>query len=353
MSPSPHDLQEQRKERKHKKEREEKEKKDTKEKREKEGREGKHKEKKDKKEKHRDKKKDKDKDREKDKNKNSIANEKGFPAEGANVVRPHQKEIKHKDKQSNLFEKKSSKQYDGHNGEKARESNHLADENEDSIFLQELGRRIKDGDGGARNQLVPKSTITDHKTDEGAVKFVGKDGSGCLYGKERLKNKIVDPRNTDGPGIQAVPRPSGNAPVQNHTGNFHSRVDGGMLGPSEKNIRRPMETTVESKEKGKEKKDDKQGDKRKDKEKEKKGHGKDKDRDKEKKKEEKQKDPTELKNVELNKLKENKKSGLVVGANSLTQVPRDSYENAVTVENSKKRKDIESNGTLHGECFLC
>lgn len=381
-------MQEKQKEKKHKKDKKDKEKRESKEKREKEGRDGKHKEKKDKKEKHREKKKDKDKDKDKskdrDKSKSSSADDKGFPrqAEGLNAGKPHQKEIKQDDKKGILFENRLTKQYAGNNGEKAREKNHLAEENKDSKFLLELDRRIRDDDGGADNQLVHKFTNTNHRKDEGTVRLVAKGPGGTRSdGNEKLKDMGLHVKKMDGRGIQDEVRPIGNAaPVQNHVGNFHPRVDGipKLLG---KYFERNLEATVEGKEKVKEKKDekekakekteerkvkekkdegkekvkekkdDKRRDKRKDKEKEKKGHGKDKDRDKEKKKEDKAKEHSELKTTEQNKLKESNKVGLI-NSNSFAQPSRNSHGNTVSGENRKKRKDIESNGVPHGECYL-
>ncbi|XP_027334634.1 TRAF3-interacting protein 1-like isoform X2 [Abrus precatorius] len=303
--------------------------------------------KKDKKEKHREKKKDKDKDRDKDKSKISAADEKGFPgqAQGPNASKLHQKEIKPNDKKGVLFDDKLTKQYAGNNGEKARENNHLVEENRDSKFLLELDRRIRNNDGGAGNQLVHKFTTAEHRKDEETVRLVAKGSGTWPDGKDRLQDKGNDSRKIDGRGIWAEARPIGNAAVQNHAGNFHPRVDQ-MPRSLEKNFDKTLETTFEGKERVKEKKDDKQGEKRKDKEKEKKGHGKDKDRDKEKKKEEKAKENAEHKNREQNKLKESNKAG-PLGSNSYTQVSKHSHENSIVGENLKKRKDIESNGVLH------
>ncbi|XP_061373006.1 uncharacterized protein LOC133315404 [Gastrolobium bilobum] len=374
---------EKQREKKRKKDKRDKEKRESKEKREKEGRDGKHKEK-DRKEKNREKKKDKGKDkgRDRDKSKSRTADDKGFPGqgEGPNAGKLHQKEIKQNDKKGILFENKLTKQYNGNNGEKARENNHLAEENKDSKFLLELERRIKDDNGGAGNQLVQKFTNTDHRKDEGTVRLVAKGSGPWPDGKEKLNDKGLDAKKIDGKGIRAEVRPIGNATVQNHAGNFHPRVDGmaklsgnfhptvdGMSKLLGKYFDRNLEATVEGKGqvkekkydgeekvedkkdggrekvKEKEKKDDKLGDKRKDKEKEKKGHGKDKDRDKEKKKEEKAKEHTELKTTEQNKLKESNKVG-PIGSNSFARVSSNSDENAVSRENLKKRKDIESNG---------
>ncbi|KAK7400079.1 hypothetical protein VNO78_11279 [Psophocarpus tetragonolobus] len=364
------------KEKKHKKDKKEKEKRESREKREKEGRDGKHKEKKDKKEKHREKKKDRDKDKNKDrdKSKTSTSDDKGFPrqVEGLNADKLHQKEIKQDDKKGILFDNRLTKQYTGNNGEKAREKNHLAEENRDSKFLLELDRRIRDDDGGVNNQLVHKFTNTNHRRDEGTVRLVAKGVGTRPDGNEKPKDMGLDVKKIDGRGMQDEVRAIGNAPVQNHVGNFHTRVDGipKLLG---KYFERNLEATVEGKEKVKEKKDekekakekteegkvkekkgegkekvkekkdDKRRDKRKDKEKEKKGHGKDKDRDKERKKEEKAKGHSELKTTEQNKLKESNKIGLI-DSNSFSQPSRNSYENTVIGENLKKRKDIESNG---------
>ncbi|KAK7247079.1 hypothetical protein RIF29_41956 [Crotalaria pallida] len=364
-------------EKKHKKEKKDKEKRESKEKKEKEGRDGKDKEKKDKKEKHKDKKKEKDKhkDKEKDKDKGrdgdkskiGSADDKGFPGQGVdpNASKSHQNEIKQSDKKGILFEGKLAQQYTGHNGERARENNHLAEENKDSKFLLELDRRIKDNNGGAGNQFVQKLSNTNHRKGEGPVKLVGKGVGTLPDAKEKPQDMDIDTKKIDGKHIRAEVRPIGNATVQNHAGNFHPRVDG-MPRPMEKIFDRSLEATIEGKEKVKEKKDerkekvkektdegkvkvkerkdDKKRDKKKDKEKkEKKGHGKDKDRDKEKKKEEKAKEQTELKNSNQNKLKESSKAD-PMGLNSFPQVSKNSQENAVSAENIRKRKDIESNG---------
>ncbi|XP_019445479.1 PREDICTED: myb-like protein X [Lupinus angustifolius] len=354
----------------HKKEKKDKEKK---EKKEKEGRDGKDKEKKDKKEKRRDKKKEKDKHKDKgrdgDKSKIGTSDDNGFPGKAvdSNAGEPHQNEINQSDKKGIFFVEKLTKQHTSHNGEKARENNHLAD-NKDSKFLFEFDRRIKDNNGGAGNQLVQKfSNTNNHRNDDGTVKLVAKGSDAWPGSKEKLKDMDLDAKKIDGKGIRAEVRPIGNATFQNHAGNFHPRVDG-MPGLLEKNFDRTMEAAVEGKgmvkgkkdderkeekvkekkdegkDRVKEKKDDKRRDRKKDKEKkEKKGHGKDKDRDKEKKKEEKAKEHTELKNTDQNNLKESNKVA-PTGLNSFTQVSKNSHENAVSAENIRKRKEIESNG---------
>ncbi|KAK7359300.1 hypothetical protein VNO77_01253 [Canavalia gladiata] len=388
---------EKQKEKKHKKDKRDKDKRESKEKKEKEGKDGKHKEK-DKKEKHREKKKDRDKDksRDRDKNKTGTADDKGFlgQAEGPNAGKL-QKEIKQNDKKGILSENRLTKQYNGNNGEKTRENNHMVDANKDSKFLLELDRRIRDVDGGADNRLVQKFTNSDHRKDEGTVKLATKGSGTRLDGNEKLMDKSLDVKKIDGRGVWAELQPIGNAPIQNHSGNFHPRVDGMpklLAKHSDRNFEAAVEAKEkvkekkdegkekvrekteegkekvkerkdegegkvkekkyegegkvkekkdEGKEKVKEKKDDKRGEKRK--EKEKKGHGKDKDRDKDKKKEEKPKERNEAKTTEQNQLKEGNKIG-PIESNYLTQVPRISHEIAVGGENLKKRKDCESNG---------
>ncbi|KAJ7957247.1 myb-like protein X isoform X2 [Quillaja saponaria] len=332
------------KEKKHKKEKREKEKKENKEKREKDKSDGKPREKKDKKEKQREKKKDKEKDRGKDRDKNSTADEKRIqaPTEVPSADKLIQKEYKHTDRNCTSFEEKCTRQYTGYNGEKLRENTHAAKEFKDSKFVEELGRRIKDVESGAGNQLVQKYPITDRKIDEGTVRLVAKGTGTWPEGKEKFKDKIADNRKFDGQGILFEARPSGNDMVRNHTSNLQPRVEG-MPRLLEKNFER----VVEGKEKIKEKKgDDKRRDKSKDKDKKKKGHGKDKDRDKEKKNEEKVKEKTEHKNTENDRLKESIKVA-PIGTKTSPQLPKDSIKNAVSPENLKKRKDIESNGVLH------
>ncbi|KAI9114887.1 hypothetical protein K1719_013900 [Acacia pycnantha] len=352
-------------EKKDKKEKRDKEKGRSKDRREKEGKDGKHKEKKDKKEKHRDEKKDRDKEKDEDKNKNNTADEKGLPGqtEGPNASKLIQKEIKQNDRKGVFLEEELPKRFADNNGEKARvENNHLAEENKDSIFLQELGRRIKEDDGGASNQLgqelgknikeedrragnnlVQKFIFASHKKDEGTARLVAKDSSTWLDSKAKIEDKSIDVRKIDRQGIRVEARPIETATIRNHARHFHSRV-GGTSRSLEKNFDTAAEATIQT---SKEKKDDQPGDKRKDRDKAKKGHGKDKDRDKEKekKKEEKVKEQTEHKNTEQNNFKVDNKGPM--STNSFPQITKNSHETAVGGGNLKKRKDMESNGILH------
>ncbi|KAK4266618.1 hypothetical protein QN277_027510 [Acacia crassicarpa] len=355
-------------EKKHKKEKRDKEKGGSKDKREKEGKDGKHKEKKDKKEKHRDEKKHRDKEKNEGKNKNNTADEKGLPGqtEGPNAGKLIQKEIRQKDRKGVFLEEELPKRFADNNGEKAREeNNHQAEENKDSIFLQELGRRIKEDGGGASNQLgqelgknikeedrragnnlVRKFTFASHKMDEGTARLVAKDSSTWLDSKAKIEDKSIDVKKIDRQGIRVEAQPIETATIRNRAGHFHSRV-GETSRSLEKNFDRAVEATVQTREASKEKKDDKPGDKRKDRDKVKKGHGKDKDRDreKEKKREEKVKEQTEHKNTEQNNFKVDNKGHM--STNSFPQITKNCHEIAVGGENLKKRKDMESNGILH------
>ena len=210
----------------------------------------------------------------------------------------------------------------------------------DSKFVQELGRRIKDDDRATENKMVEKITNMDRKKDEEMVKLLAKGTGTWAEGKE--KNRKNDDRKMDGQGINCEARFSGNS--MGPVGVFQTRVEG-ML--------RPFEKKVEEKEKTKEKEgDDKRRDKRKDKDREKKSQGKDKDRDKEKKKEEKAKVKNDQKNTEHYRLKESNKSDLIDSQNIKTsQLLKDSNKIAASEENLKKRREVETNGVLHGEFF--
>ncbi|XVF29023.1 hypothetical protein REPUB_Repub15cG0084100 [Reevesia pubescens] len=347
---------EKQKEKKHKKEKKDKEKRENKEKKEKDRSDGKHKDKKDKKEKHKDKKKEKDRDKEKDRSNNSeekkfpghpegqngekILDEKKLPgkSEGHRGEKFIQKEKgKDKDRSSSSGEKKLAGLFSGYNGEKISQNSHLADDFRDSKFVQELGRRVRDEDAGAGNQLV----------DKFKGRLVAKTAN--TLAEENEENKKRDERKLDVQGIKEEARSARNAMVQNLDGAVKARVEG-ILTQVESN----MERQGEGKEKTKEKEsDDKIRDKRKDKDREKKSHGKDKDRDKEKKKEKaKVKVKGEHRNLEQDNLKGSNKGDPLVTINPNTSHPsKEGNKGAVAEENHRKRKNLEKNGFLHGEFY--
>lgn len=352
---------EKRREKKHKKEKKEKEKREGKEKKEKDRSEGKHREKKDRKEKHRDKKKEKEKDRdkEKEKDKSGTSDEKKLSgqSEGPNGKTLGQSEKdREKGKNSSSDDKRLSGQFVGDNGDKLNQNSRLAEETKNSKFVQELGRRIRDGDRGIGNQLVEKFISTGQKKDEGVVRLVGKDVGNWAEGKEKNKDKKGEDRRTDEKknkdkkgedrrtdeeGSRDEAKFSGNSILQNVPAFVQGKFDG---------IPRPPEKIekVEGKDKTKKKEgDDKQGDKRRDKDREKKSQGKDKDKDKEKKKEEKAKEKSAQKIAEQDRFKGEKNGATGTHSNTISDLAKDSNIGAVIEENLRKRKDPEANGFFH------
>lgn len=380
-------LQEKHREKKHKKEKKDKEKREGKEKREKDRSDEKHREKKEKKEKQKDKKKDKEKDKEKDRDKSKdrsgTLDEKilSGQAESRGGEKLVQKEGKDKDK-GNSVDKRFPGQFAGYKAEKPSQKSYLDEGNKDSKLVQELGRRIKDEAKGIGNQFENFSS-SDPKNDEGMVRLVAKGTGSLAEVKEKNKDRRVEDKTmVDGQRIRDEAKVSGNAMVQNAAGNIPANF-GAMPKLLDKNVDRKMEGQEKAKDKRGE---DKRGDKRKDKEKEKKSQKKDKNRDKEKKKEEKAKEKIQIKNaekiqlqntekiqlqntqkiplqniekiqsknIEPDNLRESNKDDLV-GFNSIktSQLSKDSNKIAAAAEgNLKKRKDLETNGVLHGE-FLC
>lgn len=294
-----------------------------------------------------------------------------------------QKEGKDKDK-GNSVDKRFPGQFAGYKAEKPSENSYLDEGNKDSKLVQELGRRIKDEAKGIGNQF-PSS---DPKKVEEMARLVARGPGSLAEVKEKnMDRRVEDKTMVDGQRIRDEAKISGNAMVQNIAGNIQTNF-GAMPRPLDKNVDRKME----GKEKAKDKQgEDKRGDKRKDKEKEKKSQKKDKERDKEKKKEDKEKKKEEkakekiqiknaqkiqlqntdkiqlqnaekiqlqntekiqLKNTEPDKLSESNKDDFI-GFNSVktSQLSKDCNKTAAAEGNLKKRKDLETNGVLHGEFF--
>ncbi|CAK9149712.1 unnamed protein product [Ilex paraguariensis] len=330
-------------EKRSRKEKRDKEKKDSTEKRKKGRTEGKHKEKKDRKEKykeknekHRDKRNDKE-ERDNDKEKSSISVEKKIccQSDGYNGEKLQQKEEWGKDSRRSS-EKKPSVHVYSSNGEKAIRNSFLAEETEDSKFVQELGRRIRNEENGTGR--------TDWKKDEGMDRFAVTETGMLSEGKEKNKDKKVVNRKMDRQGIKAEVRFCRNAMVQNLVGIVQNKVEE-MPRPVEKNVERKMER----KEKSKEREGVvKRGDKRMDKGREKKSHSMGNYREKEKKKAEDTKEKSENKKSEQNKFKDVIKNDLIgVSHNNASHLPKDCYKNAFNKESLKRRKDFETNGFLH------
>ncbi|KAF6140163.1 hypothetical protein GIB67_028969 [Kingdonia uniflora] len=378
---------------KHKEKRHKKDKKERKEKKDKERNEDKHKEKKERKEKHKDKKKDRDKSKALDER---------------NTVR-------------------QAESYDG--GKPAENSQKQAEEVNDSKFVEELGRRLCDGERGTKNQVAEIFTCraeasgkgdwqkdiankdnnihdrktgehrnrdhgggfgsemfrsfkaADHRSEEGTSREVGRDvanketnfcnkkaehrnknqntNSGVATirsftgvdqrraeGIDRMADmatgnngKKVDDRTTDGQRNQNPDARGGIATSKSFMGTDQRKAET-IAKPTNNNAEKRME----GKEKFKENESgNKHGDKQKDRDREKKSMGNDTNLDKEK---EKEMEKAANRSKSHEQLHENKEV-IHTHNTKFLQIPLHSTMVAATVENSKKRKVIETNGSLY------
>lgn len=173
-----------------------------------------------------------------------------------------------------------------------------------------------------------------------------KDFGNFVEEKEKKQEKRVYCNKMDGHQVRVEPRIGVNATLPSFPEMAKSKFHG--LPPLEENV----ENRRDEKDKSKEQRDDKPRDKKKDKEKDAKSHGKEKDREKEKKKEKKAKDKSAHRKSEPDKSRDINKSDFVSVSNTNHQVPlvpKDNRAGTVTEGNLRKRKDIETNGFLHGE----
>lgn len=363
---------------------------------------------KDKKEKHKDKKKDKE-DRSKDKEKRSISDEStvsGVKLEDKHGDKPHpeghsnnRSHIVDAGKPSTLFERQNGtgpsqislplKGIDEpklvpafpKHGDKLHPEGHMKDRrhvvdagkhsallqgrngtgpskgvlpskgNDESKFVQELGRRISD-DGARGSKLLDRATpVQEWDRRMGAKAAAG--NSSLVLGKEKGNNrdKGVDVKSLDVEVPTNVSR--GNAMVPQHL----PPVDGGEVG----RILRPLDDqsngTPGVKEKLKETDEGKRGDKRK--ERDKKSHGKEKHKDKEKKRSKSEKDKNVIKvKTERQKSERAKLDAAGVSAgggavgNESTGAVKEVKSSGFNEGNLRKRKDMHTNGFIHGEFFL-
>ncbi|MCE3215463.1 hypothetical protein HAX54_002492 [Datura stramonium] len=364
---------EKRKEKKRKKEKKDKEKREGKEKRDKDKSDGKHREKKEKKDKHRDKKekhkdkKDKDKDKEKssiseearlavppgassggkhherDEHKDGhLSSEKGRDEHKDRPISSEKERDEHKDRYISSEKAKLPNQFHVQHGEKTFKTSLSAVEAEDSKFVQELGRRIRDEEKGAQSQLAERYPVEwkrDEKSDRASIKVFGnlaedKDKN-TEKGFDNNKMDVQTFRGEQKIGANAIPPSLSSTPKSNF---------GGIPRPLEENVGKKRE----EKQKPKERRDDKPREKNRDKEREKHSHGKQKDKEKEKKKEEKAKDKSEIKKSQEDKSKDNNKNNFVVLSNNkLPLVSKENIAGTVTEGIVKKRKSVETNGFLH------
>ncbi|XP_024975634.1 myb-like protein X isoform X1 [Cynara cardunculus var. scolymus] len=333
---------EKRKEKKHKKDKKDREKREGKEK--KDRSDGKHKEKKDKKDKHRDKKKDKENGKDKEKGRSNYSDEKRVDGqfEGPNAEMLHQKNEHNKQKDGSSGHKKSSVQFQngeprelllrkeesckencnslddkkssvklwGQNEELLVRNRIQAEDINNSKFVQELGRRIRDEEKRTGSLQFPVESRK-ISVDRGEIP------------------------KTDGPRITNEVTFGRLVMVQN--------IIDGTMPPLDK----WADKKVEDKEKMREKEnDDKRGDKRKNKDRDKQRQGKDKDKDKDRTKEEKMKKASKLTKTERDKNKDMKNSGTIGSLKDLsTHSPNIGLQRAGS--ELKKRKDVETNGFSH------
>ncbi|KAM3289259.1 myb-like protein X [Capsicum chacoense] len=331
---------EKRKEKKHKREKD-KDKKEGKEKRDKERSDGKHREKKDKKDKHRDKKeKRKDKKKDKDKEKSDLSEEAkvaGVPGASSGEKLPSGDEH-FKNESINSQEAKFHEQSHVQHAEKLFKSSLPAVETEESKFVQELARRIRDEEKGAVSQLAERFPVESNRYEKTNNMYI-KDSGNSAKEKDKNKERSAFSNNMDGQQVRVEPRIGANARLPSFSEVANSKFHGSLPPREEK-----VEHRREEKEKSKERRDDKPRDK-KNKEKDAKSHGKE----KEKKKEEKGNDRSAHKKSEPDKSRDMTKSNFVGVSSTNHQIPpvlKDTIT-GVTEGNHRKRKDIETNGFLH------
>lgn len=213
--------------------------------------------------------------------------------------------------------------------------------NEESKFVKELDRRIRDDEKGRGSQLPERVAVLDKKDPEMAARAAVRNSSRVLAeekGDNQIKriDKKLDPevvRNEF----------SGNMMVQNHNPMAKNKVEAIPRPVDEQNGGR-----LEEKQKYKETGNIKWADKQKDRDKE--SHGKEKDMEKEKIKEEKTKVKTENKKSEQDKLKDdgrNDRGGS--SSNKAADLLKNANSDAVNEGSIRKRKDMGANGFLHGE----
>ncbi|CAN4104597.1 unnamed protein product [Withania somnifera] len=333
---------EKRKEKKHKREKG-RDKKEGKEKRDKDRSDGKHREKKDKKDKHRDRKekhKDKKKDKDKDKEKSDISEEaKVAVLPGASCGQELPRGDEHfKSGSINSQEANFHDQSHSQHAEELSKPSLPAVETQESKFVQDLARRIRDEQKGTVNHLAERFPVVS-KRDEKTNSMYVKDSGNSAKEKEKNKEKSVFSNKMDGKQVRVEPRIGANAILSSFPEMAKSKFHG-LLPPLEETV----ENRREEKEKSKERRDDKPRDKKKNKEKDAKSHG----EEKEKKKKEKGKDKSAHRKSDQDKSREINKSNFVGVSNTSPQVPLVLKDNIAGVSegNHRKRKDSETNGFL-------
>lgn len=213
---------------------------------------------------------------------------------------------------------------------------------EESNFLQELDRRIKNDEKASGSQLLERVSGTDKRDQDTAISVAFRDSSGVLAeDKEKFKDKRVDNRQMDVQGFSK--ELSGNAMAQNPSGIAKRKVEE-MPRPAEEQNNK----ILPSKEKSMEKGDNNGDDKQKDRDRDQKSHKIDREKKKEKTKGKSEtKESTQVRSKDVGRDE-------VGGDTSYksTHILESINSSAVSEENSRKRKDLDSNGFLHGK-FSC
>ncbi|XP_016479117.2 uncharacterized protein LOC107800463 [Nicotiana tabacum] len=215
-------------------------------------------------------------------------------------------------------------------------------ETEDSKFVQELDRRIRDAEKGAQSQLAERFPV-ECKRDEETGRVRIKDSGNLAQHKEKNKEKGFVNNKMDGQAFRGELKIGANAIPPSLSTMAKSKFEG-IPRPLEENV----EKSREEKQKPKERRDDKPREKNKDKDREKKSHGKQKDKEKEKKKEEKAKGKSEHKKSQEDTSRDINKNDFVgLTNNKLPLISKESIAGTVNVGINRKRKDVETNGFLH------
>ncbi|KAG9160082.1 hypothetical protein Leryth_005805 [Lithospermum erythrorhizon] len=334
-------------EKKHKKEKKSKRKKEGDDKEERNKDRDKRKEKKEKKDKHRDKK-------DKEKIKGSVLDDATTAAKPGTSDRDNARtrELCSNPKNRSFSENKLTSAFQFQNGWSLTD-NRLVRESDESKFVQELGRRIKDEGKAIGSRTIERPSSSDRRGYEEMQISAATGGlRSSAKNMEFERDQGVDPKKVEGKELKDGLRFNGNNTIPNLTGPVDLKVE---MPPEP--VQRVVERTVQEKDKCKEKSEEKRGEKRKDRDKkEKKSHGKDKGRDKIKKKdkdEEKRREETEKQRTEYQKTDPDRSKELNRNEHSSFNKNINVYSSQVdnnivfTEEKVKKRKDVETNGFAH------
>lgn len=208
-----------------------------------------------------------------------------------------------KDSTNCLVENTFAVRFHGQNGEEPARCSFIARGSEESKYVQDLGKRIRDKEKVTSIQLE-RLPGTEKRRDDERERF-GVDyprNSGEEGGKST--NKEFDTRKLDAQGHKEETRFSGQSMAQDLVGAAKQVSE--ISAMVEKNGKRRMEEKEQTKDKRQ-----KSGDNHKDKDSDKKDQGKDQDWGKERKKEEKVKNISKEKKSELDKLVDANRSNLI------------------------------------------